>query len=161
MPVTDLPVAIADWVYWKLERKLRHAFQGSSSLLDPWKMGPISCLKTSRTNYQSVLRKIPEEHRSHLCFGRSLTSCIGRSLFLFSFCGWCGPGSAIGIVSAYGLDGPGIESWWGENFRTYPDQPRGPPSILYNGYQVFPGAKVGWGVMLTTHPHLVPRSWKS
>lgn len=50
-------------------------------------MGPIGCLKTSRTNYQSVPRKIPEEHRSHSCFGRSLTSCIGRALFLFSFCG--------------------------------------------------------------------------
>jgi hypothetical protein len=29
----------------------------------------------------------------------------------------------------------------GEIFRTRQDQPWGPPSLLYNGYQVFPGGK--------------------
>jgi hypothetical protein len=29
----------------------------------------------------------------------------------------------------------------GEIFRTCPDRPRGPPSLLYNGYWVFPGRK--------------------
>jgi len=24
-----------------------------------------------------------------------------------------GRGSSVGLVTAYGLDGPGIESWWG------------------------------------------------
>ena len=33
------------------------------------------------------------------------------------------PGSVVGIETAYGLDGPGIESWWGEIFRTCPDRP--------------------------------------
>ena len=27
-----------------------------------------------------------------------------------------GPGSVVGIATAYGLDGPGIESWWGQDF---------------------------------------------
>jgi hypothetical protein len=27
----------------------------------------------------------------------------------------CGPGSVVGIVTAYGLDGPGIESLWGRD----------------------------------------------
>jgi hypothetical protein len=27
-----------------------------------------------------------------------------------------GPGSVVGIATGYGLDGPGIESWWGRNF---------------------------------------------
>ena len=53
-----------------------------------------------------------------------------------------GPGSVVGIATAYGLDGPGIESRWGEIFRTSPDRPWGPPSLLYNGYRVFPGGKV-------------------
>jgi len=35
------------------------------------------------------------------------------------------------------------------------------PSLLYNGYRVFAGAKGGRGVRLTTHLHLVSRSWKS
>jgi hypothetical protein len=30
----------------------------------------------------------------------------------------------------------------GKTFHTRPDQPWGPPSILYNGYRVFPGGKV-------------------
>ena len=53
-----------------------------------------------------------------------------------------GPGSSVGIATTYGLDGPGIESRWGEIFRTSPDWPWGPPSLLYNGYRVFPGNKV-------------------
>ena len=54
----------------------------------------------------------------------------------------CGPGSVVGIATAYGLDGPGIETRWGEIFRTSPDRPWGPSSLLYNGYRVFPGGKV-------------------
>ena len=51
-----------------------------------------------------------------------------------------GPGSSVSIATGYGLDGPGIESrWGGEIFRTCPDRPWGPPSLLYNGYRVFPG----------------------
>ena len=29
---------------------------------------------------------------------------------------WSGPGSVVGIATAYGLDGPGIESRWGRDF---------------------------------------------
>jgi hypothetical protein len=29
----------------------------------------------------------------------------------------------------------------GENFLTFPNRPWGPPSLLYNGYQVFPWGK--------------------
>jgi hypothetical protein len=50
------------------------------------------------------------------------------------------PGSVVGIATAYGLDGPGIESRWGARFSA-PVQ-TGPPSLLYNGYRVFPGGKV-------------------
>jgi len=35
----------------------------------------------------------------------------------------CGPAGVVGIATAYGLDGPGIESWWDEIFRTCPDRP--------------------------------------
>ena len=54
----------------------------------------------------------------------------------------CGPGSSVAIATRYGLDGPGIESrWGGEIFRTRPDRPWSSPSLLYNGYRVFPGGK--------------------
>ena len=46
-------------------------------------------------------------------------------------------------------------------FSARPDRPWSPPSLLYNGYGVFLGGKVGRGVLLTTHPLLVPRSCKS
>jgi hypothetical protein len=52
-----------------------------------------------------------------------------------------GPRSVVGIATGYGMDGPGIESRWDEIFRTCPDRPFGPPSLLYNGYRVFLGSK--------------------
>jgi len=52
-----------------------------------------------------------------------------------------GRDSSVGVATGYGLDGPGIESRWGEIFRTCPDRPWGPPSLLYNGYRVFTGGK--------------------
>ena len=63
--------------------------------------------------------------------------------FRYPFCNsiTSGPRSVVGIATDYGLDGPGIESWWGEIFHTCPDRPWGPPSLLYNGYRVFPGGK--------------------
>jgi len=48
-----------------------------------------------------------------------------------------------------------------KRFSVRPDRPCGPPSLLYKGYRVFPGWKCGLGVLLTTHPLLVPRSWNS
>jgi len=59
--------------------------------------------------------------------------------FLLMYFIYCGPGSSVGIATGYGLNGPGIESRWGDEiFRTCPDRPWGPPSLLYNGYRVFP-----------------------
>ena len=58
----------------------------------------------------------------------------------------------------YGLDGPESNPGRGEIFRTCPDLPWGTPSLLYNGYRVFPGVKIGRGVTLTPHPLLVPWS---
>jgi hypothetical protein len=52
-----------------------------------------------------------------------------------------GPGNVFGIATGYGLDGPWIDSRWGEIFLTCPDRPWGPPSLLYNGYLVFPGGR--------------------
>ena len=54
-----------------------------------------------------------------------------------------GRDSSTGIVTRYGLDGPGIRvPVGGEIFSTHPDGSWGPPSVLYNGYQVsFPGVK--------------------
>ena len=53
-----------------------------------------------------------------------------------------GLGSVVGTATAYGLDGPGIESRWNEIFRTSSDRLWGPPSLMHNGYRLFPGGKV-------------------
>jgi len=44
-------------------------------------------------------------------------------------------------MTGYGLDGPVSNPGGGEIFRTCPDRPWGPPSLVYNGYRIFPGGK--------------------
>ena len=53
----------------------------------------------------------------------------------------CGPRSSVGIAADYGLVGPGWNPG-GARFSARPDRPWGPPSLLYNGYRVFPVGKV-------------------
>ena len=72
----------------------------------------------------------------------------------------CGPGSLVAIVTGYGLDGPGIESRWGEIFRTCPYRPWGPPRLQYNGYRVFPEGIERPGPEADPSPLLVSWSWK-
>ena len=72
-----------------------------------------------------------------------------------------GPGSSASLVTGYGWTVRGsIPVSARFIFRTSPDRPWGPPSLLYNGYRVFPGVKSGRGVTLNPHPLLVPWSWK-
>ena len=67
---------------------------------------------------------------------------------------------SVGIATDYGLGGPGSNPGGDKNFR--PSRPAlGPTQPPVNGYRVFPGGKVLSGVLLTTHPLLVPQSWKS
>ena len=73
----------------------------------------------------------------------------------------CGPGSSVGIATDYGLDGPGIESRWGRDFPPIQTGPGAHPASCTMGTRSFPGVKFGQGVLLTTHPLLAPRSWKS
>jgi hypothetical protein len=41
--------------------------------------------------------------------------------------------NAVGIATGYGLDVPGIISWWGQVFRKFPDRPWNSNSLLHNG----------------------------
>jgi len=52
----------------------------------------------------------------------SLVSIFYHYIYGCMFC-MLGPGSVFGIATAYYMDGPGIESRWGEIFRTCPDRP--------------------------------------
>ena len=70
----------------------------------------------------------------------------------------CGLGSSVGIATDYGLDGPGSNPGGDEIFR--PSRPAHPASCTM-GTGSFPGVKCGRGVLLTSHPLPMPRSWKS
>jgi hypothetical protein len=83
-----------------------------------------------------------------------ITTIINQAYLFYHFIfPTVGRDSSVGTATRYGLDGPGIESLWGEVFCTRPDQRRGPPSLQHNGYGVsFSGAKrPGRGV---NHPTL-------
>ena len=66
--------------------------------------------------------------------------------------------NVVGAIR-YVVDDPGIESLWGEIFRTRPDQSCGTPSLLYKDYRVILRGKrqSGRGVALTIHRDLVSR----
>jgi len=49
----------------------------------------------------------PEKNPDHVPFITNFVLCT-----IFG----SGPGSSVGIVTGYGLDGPGIESRWGRDF---------------------------------------------
>ena len=70
----------------------------------------------------------------------------------------CGPGSSVGIATELGTGLSGI------GVRDFPPVQTGPgahPTSCKMGTGSFPVVKCGRGMLLTTHPLLVPRSWKS
>jgi hypothetical protein len=70
-----------------------------------------------------------------------------------------GPGSVVGIVTGYGLDGPGIKSRWGERvFAPVQTGLGAHPASCTMDTGSFPRAKSGRGVTLTPNPLLVPWS---
>jgi len=70
-----------------------------------------------------------------------------------------GPGSVVGIATAYGLDGPGIECRWGARFSTpVQTDPEIRPASCVMGTGSFPGVRCGRGATLTPHPLLAQRS---
>ena len=52
-----------------------------------------------------------------------------------------GRDSSVGIATTTGWTVRGSTPGGGEIFRTHPDRPWGLPSLVYNGYRVFPGGK--------------------
>ena len=65
----------------------------------------------------------------------------------------------VGIATAYGLDGPGIESRWGARFSAHVQTgPEDHSASCTMGTGSLPGVRCGRGVKLTLHPLLVPRS---
>ena len=70
-------------------------------------------------------------------------------------------GSSVGIATELRARRSGIESKWGRDFPPVQTGPGAHPASCTIGTGSTPGVKCGRGVLLTTHPLLVPRSWKS
>ena len=67
--------------------------------------------------------------------------------------------SVVGTATAYGLDGPGIESRWGTRFsEPVQTDPEAHTASCTTGTGSFPGVRCGRRVTLTPQPLLVPRS---
>jgi hypothetical protein len=80
---------------------------------------------------------------------------ISVNKYIISYIVTCGLGNVVSIATSYRLDGPGIEKknpGWGEILCTCPDRPWVSPSLLYNGYRVFPGGKERPGRDADTSP---------
>jgi hypothetical protein len=72
-----------------------------------------------------------------------------------------GPGSSVGIATELRAGRSGIESRWGRDFPPVQTGHGAHPASCKMGTGSFPVVKCGRGVLLTTNPLLVPRSWKS
>ena len=72
-----------------------------------------------------------------------------------------GPGSSVGIATELRVGRSGIESRWGRDFPPVQTGPGAHPASCKMGTGSFPGVKCGRGMLLTTHPLLVPRPRKS
>jgi len=73
----------------------------------------------------------------------------------------CGLGSSVGIATELRAGRSGIESRWGRDLPPVQTGPVAHPASCTMDTGSFPWVKCGRGVLLTTHPLLVSRSWKS
>jgi len=72
-----------------------------------------------------------------------------------------GSGSSVVIATELRAGRSGIESRWRRDFPPVHTGPGAHPASCKMCTGSFPGVKCGRSVLVTTHPLLVPRSWKS
>ena len=86
----------------------------------------------------------------------------GQSLLTASLHGVsCGPGSSVGIATELRAGRSGNRIPVGRGFPPFQTVPGAHPASYTMGTGSFPGVNYGRGMLLTTHPLPVPRSWKS
>ena len=84
-----------------------------------------------------LLRKcLPARHKRS---SKYVCVCVCVCIYIYIYI--VGRDSSVGIETRYGLNGPEIESRWRRDFPHLSRPAWSPPSLLYNGYRVFPGVK--------------------
>ena len=122
----------------------------SQHAVPPFLLTPMwnACIRTNADYWYSTYSDCELWTFTPVCWGQ----CYWHSV-LPVFYG----DSSVGVAIRYGLGGLGIDSRWGvEIFRSRPDRPWGPTSILYNAYwgSFLGGKAAGGGV--DHPPHLSP-----
>jgi hypothetical protein len=86
----------------------------------------------------SILNYVKQHISKHPTFKISEISFVWSSHSFYT-----GRDISVGIAARYGLDDPGIGSrFYLQIFRTCPDRPWGPPSLLYNGHRSVLGGEL-------------------
>jgi hypothetical protein len=82
-------------------------------------------------------------HFNCYCNAVPVPASAKERMFTFSFI----PGreSSVGIRNRYGLDGPGIDSWWRPGVLSASRPTARPKRLLYNGHRV-----ILWGNVTET-----------
>jgi hypothetical protein len=148
------------------ELKWKNIVESDRPQMTKWRMRMACWVSKATTTHSKYVIRIAFHYNSYCTTRLNVTLYVYCLAFLFRShrnkisCvtyDKVGRDSSVGIATGYGLDGPGIESRWGEIFRNRPDRAWGPPSLLYNGDRVsVPGVKrPGCGV--DHPPHLAPR----
>ena len=134
---------------------------------DHWNLFP-NCCDLSSTSVTSIFQNVFSLSHNFICcvlltlWSIKLVWIIYIYIYVCVCVCVCGPCSSVGIAADYGLDDPGSNPREDEIFRpSRPADPGAHPASCKMGTGSFPGVKCGRGVLLTTHPLLVPRSWKS
>ena len=113
-------------------------YKRQSHVAEPPSQAAATCCAVVRLSLED---NCDETAPVHYLNGRHMPLSLCSDYFCTLMPHGMGRGNAVGIATRYGLDGPGSNPGGGEIIRTPQDRPWGPPSLLYNGYRVFPGAK--------------------
>jgi len=91
---------------------------------------------------------------------KNVFQCIFRPLIISCTCQYIDLYAYIHVYTCL-VGRSGIKSRWGLDFPPVQTGPGAHPAFCEMGTRSFPGVNCGRGVLLTTHPLIVPRSWKS
>ena len=137
------------WSSWRRSEENAIRWHSSIQQLTPAKHRVAKCHLLHRRTLRCALCRLPDNLQS-----KRTHNFIWWIFTLYCYCNF-GSGSSVGIVTDYGLDGTGSNPGGDEIFHC-PGRPWNPPSLLYNGYRVFPGVKRP-GRGFHHPPHLAPR----